>query len=207
MGVNRGYTVTTGVWARGILQHEYGVDLSRITWVLSGDEHVAEYQPPSNVVPIDKGKKLEDMLRVGEIACGHRCQVDAAGREAAHSQRAGGGLCCISASAASTRSTTRWWSRTSFSTRTPHWRPDIFNAFAQAKRLYLERLKGGQIEAPTPSDKLFRRIMDMTGRPAAVRHRAQSRRAGGGDSAQPWNRGSSRAHSPSRSCLRRPPTA
>ena len=38
VGVNRGYTVTTGVWARGFLQSEHGVDLSKITWVLSGDE-------------------------------------------------------------------------------------------------------------------------------------------------------------------------
>ena len=47
--VNRRYTVITGVWARSIVQDEYSVDLSRITWVLSGDEHVAagtkEYQP------------------------------------------------------------------------------------------------------------------------------------------------------------------
>jgi hypothetical protein len=43
------------------------VDLNRITWVLSGDEHVAEYQPPANVVPIAKGKKMEDMLITGEI--------------------------------------------------------------------------------------------------------------------------------------------
>src|SRR6202050_2129493 len=68
VGVNRGYTVTTGVWARGILQHEYGVDLNAITWVLSGDEHVAEYRPPANVVPIAAGKKLEAMLVAGEIA-------------------------------------------------------------------------------------------------------------------------------------------
>src|SRR5688572_6952111 len=46
VGVNRGYTVTTGLCARSILQHQYGVDLGRITWVLSGDEHVAEWQPP-----------------------------------------------------------------------------------------------------------------------------------------------------------------
>ena len=46
VGVNRGYTVTTGVWARGILQHHYGVDLNRITWVLSGDEHVTEWTRP-----------------------------------------------------------------------------------------------------------------------------------------------------------------
>ncbi len=29
VGVNRGYTVTTGVWARGVLQDEHGVDLSQ----------------------------------------------------------------------------------------------------------------------------------------------------------------------------------
>ena len=40
VGVNRGYTVTTGVWARGILASEYGVDLDRVTWVRSADEHV-----------------------------------------------------------------------------------------------------------------------------------------------------------------------
>src|SRR5438046_577955 len=67
VGVNRGYTVTTGVWVRGILQQEYGVDLSKVTWVLSGDEHVAEYVPPSNVVPIETGKKMADMLASGEL--------------------------------------------------------------------------------------------------------------------------------------------
>src|SRR6202022_3730344 len=68
VGVNRGYTVTTGVWARSILQDEHGVDLSKITWVLSGDEHVAEYRPPANVVPIEAGKKMGDMLASGELA-------------------------------------------------------------------------------------------------------------------------------------------
>ena len=65
VGVNRGYTVTTGLWARSILANQYGVDLSKITWVLSGDEHVAEYRPPANVVPIEKGKKMGDMLAAG----------------------------------------------------------------------------------------------------------------------------------------------
>src|SRR5918999_1850035 len=67
VGVNRGYTVTTGLWARSILQHQYGVDLNTITWVLSGDEHVAEYQPPPNVIPIEQGKKMEDMLASGDL--------------------------------------------------------------------------------------------------------------------------------------------
>ena len=76
VGVNRGYTVTTGVWARGILQHEYGVDLGKVTWVLSGDEHVAEFRPPANVVPIEPGKKMEDMLIAGELAAAIGVQVD-----------------------------------------------------------------------------------------------------------------------------------
>ena len=48
----RAYTVTTGVWARGILATEYGVDLSKVTWVLADEEHVEEYHKhyPANVV-------------------------------------------------------------------------------------------------------------------------------------------------------------
>ena len=67
VGVNRGYTVTTGVWARGILASECGVDLSRVTWVLSGDEHVASYVPPANVEPARPGADLAEMLINGEI--------------------------------------------------------------------------------------------------------------------------------------------
>ena len=76
VGVNRGYTVTTGLWARSILQHEYGVDLGKITWVLSGDEHVAEYTPPANVVPLEKGRTMEEMLVSGEMAAAIGVQVD-----------------------------------------------------------------------------------------------------------------------------------
>jgi len=68
VGVNRGYTVTTGVWARGVLEEEHGVDLGKVTWVLSGDEHVAEYRPPSNVVPLEPGRELADLLAAGELA-------------------------------------------------------------------------------------------------------------------------------------------
>src|SRR6478735_727006 len=67
VGVNRGYTVTTGVWARGIPASEYGVDLARVTWVLSGDEHVESYMPPANVEPARPGADLAEMLIDGEI--------------------------------------------------------------------------------------------------------------------------------------------
>src|SRR5215813_5093320 len=65
VGVNRGYTVTTGVWARGILASEYGVDLERVTWVLSGDEHVASYVPPANVESANGD--LAELLISGEL--------------------------------------------------------------------------------------------------------------------------------------------
>ena len=68
VGVNRGYTVTTGVWARGILASEYGVDLERITWVRSDTEHVAEFVPPPNVEDLPEGTELTDLdAVVGDV--------------------------------------------------------------------------------------------------------------------------------------------
>ena len=62
----RSYTLTPGVWTRGILQTEYGVDLEAVTWVLSGDEHVAEFVLPPNVVS-SPNDNLGEMLLSGEI--------------------------------------------------------------------------------------------------------------------------------------------
>jgi len=71
VGVNRGYTVTTGVWARGILATDYGVDLDRVTWVRTDDEHVAEFEPPSNVEDLREGESLTDLAAlVGEDKSG-----------------------------------------------------------------------------------------------------------------------------------------
>jgi 4,5-dihydroxyphthalate decarboxylase len=65
----RAYTVTTGVWARGILATEYGVDLSKVTWVLNDEEHVEEYHQeyPANVV-YQAGVNLAEMVAKGELA-------------------------------------------------------------------------------------------------------------------------------------------
>jgi 4,5-dihydroxyphthalate decarboxylase len=68
VGVNRGYTVTTGVWARGILATRHGVDLDSITWVRSDDEHVAEYEPPPNVERLPEGADLAEAVLAGELA-------------------------------------------------------------------------------------------------------------------------------------------
>jgi len=63
----RAYTVTTGVWARGILATEYGVDLEKITWVVVDEEHVQEYRKPANVME-RPGANLAEMLVQGELA-------------------------------------------------------------------------------------------------------------------------------------------
>ncbi len=68
VAVNRGYTVTTGLWARGILHTEYDVDLNKITWAPTDDEHVAEYQPPANVNYSYRGQPIGDLLLSGKMA-------------------------------------------------------------------------------------------------------------------------------------------
>jgi 4,5-dihydroxyphthalate decarboxylase len=53
--------VTTGVWVRGILQSEYGVDASKITWITDDEEHVQEYVAPPNVVA-SSGESLVELI-------------------------------------------------------------------------------------------------------------------------------------------------
>lgn len=69
--VVRAYTQTTGVWARGILQHEHGVDLSKITWMTSDEPHLAEFTDPASVVRVDKREKpLDQRMIDGEADAG-----------------------------------------------------------------------------------------------------------------------------------------
>lgn len=163
VGVNRGYTVTTGVWARGVLQEEHGVDLAKVTWVLSGDEHVAEYRPPDNVVPLGEGRSLADALVSGELAAVIGAPV--AHPDAAplipHAEEAGfealrrrghypiNHLVVI---------------RDDVLEAHPELAGEVFAAFAEAKRLYLDSLRAGAIADPTAADALHRRVEAITGR-------------------------------------------
>jgi 4,5-dihydroxyphthalate decarboxylase len=164
VGVNRGYTVTTGLWARSILQHEHGVDLSKVTWVLSGDEHVAEYRPPANVVPIEPGKKMEDMLIAGELAAAIGVQVESPdvkplipnAREAGFEALRQRGHYPINHTVVV---------RNDRLEAQPDLAADLFDAFAQAKRIYMPRLRAGDVDAASPTDQLFRRVLDITGDP------------------------------------------
>lgn len=68
VAVNRGYTVTTGLWARAVLQHEHGVDLSKVRWSCTDDEHVAEFALPPNADYALKGQDIGKLLASGEVA-------------------------------------------------------------------------------------------------------------------------------------------
>ena len=163
VGVNRGYTVTTGVWARSILQHQYGVDLNKITWVVSGDDHVAEYRPPSNVVPVEKGKNLADMVVSGELAAAIGVEIDHPdvkplipnAKEAGFDALRKLGHYPINHTVVV---------KDELLNAHPGLAADIFEAFARSKDLYVQRLKNGKIERPTRIDELHQRVMEITGR-------------------------------------------
>lgn len=162
VGVNRGYTVTTGVWARGILADEYGVDLSRITWVLSGDEHVAEYRPPCNVIPVAPGKDVPEMVATGELAAGIGVAADCPGvvplipdaAEAGFTALQQRGLYPINHLVVV---------RDELLAAHPHLAPDLFAAYAEAKNRYVARLRAGTITDPGPADLMYQRVMEITG--------------------------------------------
>ncbi|BCL32481.1 ABC transporter substrate-binding protein [Streptomyces aurantiacus] len=62
----RAYSVSTGVWVRGVLGEEYGVDTDKITWVVDDDDHI-EGRVPANVERVTDGRSLGELLRAGEI--------------------------------------------------------------------------------------------------------------------------------------------
>ncbi len=62
----RAYTVTTGVWMRGILKEEYGVDIDTVKWVVDDDDHI-EGRTPDTVERVTDGRSLGELLRAGDL--------------------------------------------------------------------------------------------------------------------------------------------
>lgn len=63
----RAFSQTTGVWLRGILWKDYGLDLGSVKWVTFEDAHVAEYRDPPGVERAAAGKDIAKMLLDGEL--------------------------------------------------------------------------------------------------------------------------------------------
>ena len=64
----RTYSQTMGLWIRGVLAQDYGVDLSKVTWLTADVSHLAEYQDPPNCQLLPEGSDLGRMMLDGEIA-------------------------------------------------------------------------------------------------------------------------------------------
>ena len=66
----RAYSVTTGVWLRSALVEDFGLDDSKVTWVVDDEEHVVEMKLPDNVVHAPEGRSLNAMMADGELVAG-----------------------------------------------------------------------------------------------------------------------------------------
>jgi 4,5-dihydroxyphthalate decarboxylase len=132
--------------------------------VLSGDEHVAEYRPPANVVHLEPGQTLEALLLSGEIAAAIGVQVESpdvkplidnaqeAGFEALRQR----GHYPINHTVVV---------RNDLLDANPDLAPDLFDAFARAKAIYIQHLKEGRVDPASPLDQVFQRVMAITGDP------------------------------------------
>jgi 4,5-dihydroxyphthalate decarboxylase len=63
----RSYSQTTGAWMRGILENDYGVDMSRVRWVTFEDAHVPEAKDPRGTIRAAAGQDLTKMLLAGDL--------------------------------------------------------------------------------------------------------------------------------------------
>jgi 4,5-dihydroxyphthalate decarboxylase len=178
----RAYSVTTGVWTRGIFVNEYGLDSGKVTWVVDDEEHVTTLKLPPNVVHAPDGKSLQSMMKAGEIQAGFTgpAGVGRAGPPISGWDKAG-----AAAAAADTypeliadvEKVEADWFRNSgiypihglivvkdeHIKRHPWLARSLMNAFVAAKKPYLEELKQGQ--GDSPEDKRYRNFLSLMNDP------------------------------------------
>lgn len=156
VGVSRGYTVTTGVWARAILQEEHGVEPGLVTWVRSSDEHVETYRPPANVETTDED--LVELVRSGYLDA-------VVGMEPPSEDMA---TLIPDAAAAAERALRERRSypinhlvviRDDLLREHPQLGAELLAAFEAAARRQVDALRAGSTLLATPNDELHRMVM------------------------------------------------
>src|SRR5246500_604228 len=166
----RAYSVTTGVWTRGIFVNEYGLDSSKVTWVVDDEEHVTTLKLPPNVIHAPDGKSLAGMMAAGELQAGFSgpAGIGRAGPPTgAWEQRAQASTVTYPELIADAPEVeAQWFRRTGIYPihglvvvkdehvkRYPWLARSLMNAFVEAKKPYLEELKRGQ--GDTVEDKRY----------------------------------------------------
>lgn len=171
----RAYSVTTGVWTRGILIDEYGLDASKVTWVVDDEEHVTQLQLPTNVIHAPEGVSLVEMMECGELAAGFdgNAGIGRAGAPTgAWKQIQAQGYPDLFPNAAELEA--QWYQRTgiypmhgtivvkdSVLQAHPWVARSLYDAFERAKQEWLKRLRSG--EADTPTDQRYRALTKIVG--------------------------------------------
>ena len=176
----RAYSVTTGVWTRGIFVNEYGLDSSKVTWVVDDEEHVSTLKLPPNVVHAPEGKSLQSMMKAGEIQAGFSgpAGVGRAGPPISGWDKAGPAATdTYPELIADVEKVEAGWFRKSgiypihglivvkdeHIKRHPWLARSLMNAFVAAKKPYLEELKQGQ--GDSPEDKRYRNFLSLMNDP------------------------------------------
>src|SRR5580698_7207402 len=176
----RAYSVTTGVWTRGIFINEYDLDSSKVTWVVDDEEHVTSLKLPPNVVHAPEGKSLQSMMKAGEIQAGFSgpAGVGRSGPPISGWDKAAP----VAADTypeliADVEKVEADWFRKSgiypihglivvkdeHIKRHPWLARSLINAFVEAKKPYLDELKRGQ--GDSPEDKRYRGFLSLTSDP------------------------------------------
>lgn len=171
----RAYSVTTGVWTRGILIDEYKLDSSKVTWVVDDEEHVTQLKLPPNVVHAPTGRSLADMMAEGELAAGFHgnAGVGRSGSPTAGWKTVEADYPDLFPNAAQLEAD--WYARTgiypmhgtivvkdSVLAEHPWVAKSLFEAFASAKSEWLARLEAGS--ANSSSDKKYAALRKIVGR-------------------------------------------
>ena len=159
VGVNRGYTVTTGVWARDVLRTEHGVDLDSVTWVPSGDEHVEAYVPPANVRP-EPGLDLSAAVLAGELAAAVGYPPDRPELAPLIPDPEAAGYAAL-AERGHYPINHLVVVRDDLLAAQPDLAADLFEAFAESKRRYVSELDS--LPEPSSVDLMHRRVRGITG--------------------------------------------
>jgi len=178
----RAYSVTTGVWTRGIFVNEYGLDSAKVTWVVDDEEHVTTLKLPPNVVHAPEGKSLQSMMKAGEIQAGFTgpAGVGRAGPPISGWDKAGAAAAATDTYPeliADVEKVEADWFRKSgiypihgllvvkdeHIKRHPWLARSLMNAFVSAKKPYLEALRRGQ--GDSPEDKRYRNFLSLMSDP------------------------------------------
>ena len=159
VGVSRGYTVTTGVWARAILAEEHGVDLSKVTWSRSDDEHVPNWRMPSHVQDLNGEGSLDEQLARGDLDAAVGVVAGDATRSLIADPFAAGlaalkrrGFYPINHLVVV---------RDDLLAEVPDLAVQLFDAFSASKKAYVADLKAGRISDLTAADKTHLAVMDV----------------------------------------------